>query len=250
MTAETSGDAVRSASPPGLGGAGLLLASMEVHPDREAEFDAWYTHEHLYERVTVPGFVSGRRYLRRPQDRGKKHLTVYVVDHPDVLASREYIDRLNQPTVRTQAIADAFQSISRTVLRVEESWGEAVARELVVVELDIVDVDAVMGLVREDLALRLLSDGNVTSVHLGVADENATRAKTGTAEAASVGRPDETVGGVLLVEGVRHTNETVREVLAHGVGKGARMTEPAGYELLVHLDGRAARRRGGEGPRP
>ena len=41
---------------------GILAIFNNVAPGREAEFEAWFQHEHLAERIAVPGFLIGRRH--------------------------------------------------------------------------------------------------------------------------------------------------------------------------------------------
>ena len=42
--------------------AAILLISMNVAPEHEAEFNAWYNEEHLDALAGVPGVLSARRY--------------------------------------------------------------------------------------------------------------------------------------------------------------------------------------------
>jgi hypothetical protein len=42
---------------------GILAIFNNAAPGREAEFEEWFQHEHLQERLGVPGFLlGGRRY--------------------------------------------------------------------------------------------------------------------------------------------------------------------------------------------
>ncbi len=41
---------------------GILAIFNNVAPGCEAEFEEWFQHEHLAERIAVPGFLLGRRY--------------------------------------------------------------------------------------------------------------------------------------------------------------------------------------------
>ncbi|HSV80582.1 MAG TPA: hypothetical protein VLK85_15415 [Ramlibacter sp.] len=43
-------------------GNGILISSMEVRPEEEDDFNAWFDNEHLPERVRIPGFLEARRY--------------------------------------------------------------------------------------------------------------------------------------------------------------------------------------------
>jgi hypothetical protein len=47
---------------PLLGPAAMLL-SFDVLPEVVAEHDHWHTHEHLPERLSIPGFLRGTRWV-------------------------------------------------------------------------------------------------------------------------------------------------------------------------------------------
>ena len=46
-----------------LAGKGMLLTSMDIDAADEADFNRWYDHEHLEERVAIEGFLEARRYV-------------------------------------------------------------------------------------------------------------------------------------------------------------------------------------------
>jgi antibiotic biosynthesis monooxygenase (ABM) superfamily enzyme len=54
---EKTGDADVADTRPGI-----LAIFNNVAPGREAEFEEWFQHEHLQERLAVPGFLLGRRH--------------------------------------------------------------------------------------------------------------------------------------------------------------------------------------------
>ena len=41
---------------------GILAIFNDCRAGREAEFEAWFQGEHLLERLSVPGFLFGRRH--------------------------------------------------------------------------------------------------------------------------------------------------------------------------------------------
>jgi hypothetical protein len=47
---------------PLLGPAAMLL-SFDIVPESIAEHDHWHTQEHLAERLSIPGFVRGTRWV-------------------------------------------------------------------------------------------------------------------------------------------------------------------------------------------
>jgi len=78
------------------------------------EYEAWYQSEHLPQRLSVPGFYSGRRYEALTP--GPKFFTYYEVENPAVLTSQEYLEVLENPTPATRRIMkQAFLNMNRTV---------------------------------------------------------------------------------------------------------------------------------------
>ena len=45
---------------------GILAIFNNVAPGREAEFEAWFQHEHLAERIAVPGFLLSLIHISEP----------------------------------------------------------------------------------------------------------------------------------------------------------------------------------------
>jgi hypothetical protein len=93
---------------------GILAIFNNVAPGREAEFEEWFQHEHLQERLGVPGFVLGRRYEAVRGDR--RYFNFYVTRSADVLSSADYRMRLNNPTPMTRLVmSEIFKDMIRTV---------------------------------------------------------------------------------------------------------------------------------------
>ena len=81
---------------------GLLLTLTEPRPEQEAEFNAWYDTEHIVERLSIPGFLSARRWVADVQPGEGKYLATYELVSPDVLLSDAYRERFSNPTAWTQ----------------------------------------------------------------------------------------------------------------------------------------------------
>ena len=93
---------------------GILAIFNNVAPGREAEFDEWFQHEHLAERIAVPGFLLGRRHEAVSGDR--RYFNYYVTRSTDVLKSVQYLTRLDNPTSLTRTImSEVFKDMIRTV---------------------------------------------------------------------------------------------------------------------------------------
>jgi len=70
-------------------GQGMLLTSMDVDAEHEADFNRWYDREHLEERVAIEGFIEARRYVA-VEGSMPKYLSPYSTETFDVLDSPAY----------------------------------------------------------------------------------------------------------------------------------------------------------------
>ncbi|SAK91334.1 hypothetical protein AWB80_06551 [Caballeronia pedi] len=94
----------------------ILCATLSVHECDKENFVAWHTHEHLPERMAIPGFVRGRRFVRTDAD--CHFLILYDVDSLSVLSHPCYLARLNHPTDWTRATLPTFRDGRRSAYRV------------------------------------------------------------------------------------------------------------------------------------
>ena len=95
---------------------GILAIWNNVPPGREAEFEEWFQHEHLEERIAVPGFLMGRRH--EAVSGSHRYFNFYLTQSPDVLKSAAYLGRLDDPTPMTRRImSEVFRNMVRTVCR-------------------------------------------------------------------------------------------------------------------------------------
>ena len=67
----------------------MVVQSNPSDPAREDEFNNWYTHTHLPQVCSVPGFVAARRYKVCVDGAGAsppeyKYLAVYDIDADDI----------------------------------------------------------------------------------------------------------------------------------------------------------------------
>jgi hypothetical protein len=82
-------------APSGAGA--LLVASMNVDPAAEPEFNEWYNAEHLPQLGAVPGVLSARRYSSSAADRERKYLALYHMTSLDVPRSDAWKQAANTP---------------------------------------------------------------------------------------------------------------------------------------------------------
>ena len=89
----TPGDA----SPP-VGAGGLLLNAMNVAPEAEDDFNAWYDEEHLPALLAVPGTLAARRYMSAEVGGGShRYVALYHLETPAVTASEAWKTAIDTP---------------------------------------------------------------------------------------------------------------------------------------------------------
>jgi hypothetical protein len=113
-----------------LGRAAMLLF-FDIAPEAIAEHDDWHTHEHLPERLSIPGFVRGTRWvsLRGGQPR---YFVIYEVRDIGVLTSAAYLERLNNPTPWTQKMMPSYRGMTRGFCAVRGSAGSGLGNTALV----------------------------------------------------------------------------------------------------------------------
>ncbi|MBU2532315.1 MAG: antibiotic biosynthesis monooxygenase [Alphaproteobacteria bacterium] len=83
-------------APAGAGG--LLLNAMNVTPEAEADFNAWYDDEHLPALGAVPGCLSARRYRSTEAGGGThEYVAIYHLESPDVARSEAWATAASTP---------------------------------------------------------------------------------------------------------------------------------------------------------
>ncbi|KIX99416.1 uncharacterized protein Z520_04992 [Fonsecaea multimorphosa CBS 102226] len=88
-------------------GTGLMANWANIDPSYLVKYQQWLNCEHMPERVSIPGFLQGRRY--RLMDNTLHFLAFYETETTSVLGSAAYLQRLNSPTPWTLEALGAFQ---------------------------------------------------------------------------------------------------------------------------------------------
>jgi hypothetical protein len=187
-----------------LPGKGFLAIWNDAAAEHEAEWLKWHTREHMPERVGVPGFLAGRRYLD-PSSAYHRYFTLYLGEDLSTFNSPPYLERLNNPTPWTRATGPYFRNFLRGACRVVASSGSGTSGALAAIRVlpdgVATTVDATRAAALTD---RLAAIEGIVAAHLGMADAAVTSVPT--KERAARGATTEPVfHGVLIVEGLsRH----------------------------------------------
>lgn len=108
-----------------LGQAAMLL-SFDVAPDAIVEHDDWHTHEHFPERLSIPGFLRGTRWIA--QQGQPRYFVMYEVEGLDVLTSVAYLERLNNPTPWTAKMMVHYRGMTRGFCAITGSFGKGLGQ--------------------------------------------------------------------------------------------------------------------------
>lgn len=107
---------------PLLGSAAMLL-SFDIEAPAIEEHDRWHTHEHLPERLGIPGFLRGTRWTSVGTEGAPRYMVVYEVADLAVLSSDAYLARLNNPSPWTQRMMPHYRGMQRGLCAVVGSFG-------------------------------------------------------------------------------------------------------------------------------
>jgi len=114
-----------------IGGAAVAIWC-DVACDVREEFDHWHTHEHMPERLGIPGFLRGSRWVA--QD-GEGYFILYETQSTATITGRAYLERLNNPTPWSRQMMPHHRNMMRGACRIEASHGAGLGQALVTLRL-------------------------------------------------------------------------------------------------------------------
>ena len=110
-----------------------MILSFDVGPDAIDEHDDWHTHEHLPERLAIPGFLRGTRWVAAQGH--PRYFVLYEVEALATLTSAAYVERLNHPTPWTAKMMPHYRGMTRGFCTVTGSFGAGVGHAALLVRL-------------------------------------------------------------------------------------------------------------------
>lgn len=105
-----------------LKGTAAIVIWSAIEPAMLEEHDAWHSVEHFPERLSVPGFLRGRRHAAVDAGAPEQRLIFYEIENISVATSVPYLERLNNPTPWSRKIMAASR-LNRTLCKVVASHG-------------------------------------------------------------------------------------------------------------------------------
>ena len=92
---------------------GLMAFWSDIDADYVLRYQQWHNCEHVPERVSIPGFLEGRRY--RSMSDAPHFLMFYECEATSTLASDAYMAALNAPTPWTREALQHFRNPVRSI---------------------------------------------------------------------------------------------------------------------------------------
>lgn len=150
---------------PLLGPAAMLL-NFDVAPEAIDEHDRWHTHEHLPERLSIPGFLRGSRWTA--VEGGPRYMVLYEVEGLHTLDSAAYRARLDDPTPWTRRLMPCYRGMSRGLCTVLGSVGPGLGGHAALIRFaaDPARAAALRRWLLDDLLPRLAATTGLGSAHL------------------------------------------------------------------------------------
>ena len=112
-----------------------MLLSFDVAAQVQLEHDDWHSHEHLPERLAIPGFLRGSRW--RALGGGPAYFVMYEVGDLGVLSSPAYMERLNHPSPWTAKMMPSYRGMRRGLCEIVARSGHGLGGFGLLLRLDV-----------------------------------------------------------------------------------------------------------------
>ena len=182
-----------------LAGLGAVCIWHDLLREARDDFHQWHNREHMPERVGIPGFRRGRRYVAIAGT--PEYFNLYEADSAEVLGGQDYLNRLNAPTEWTRQVVPSFRNVSRSICRVVYTHGVGQGAFMLTLRFDVAQSDRsrVVKALRQRLLPPLCDNKGIAGVHLCLADESISKVET--AEKKARADTTQVPTWIILIEG-------------------------------------------------
>ncbi len=97
----------------------------DVPREAQPEWEEWHTCEHMPERLAIPGFLRGSRWVSE-----SSYFVLYEVAEIEILTAGPYLERLNNPTPWSRKMMPHHRNMVRSLCLVRASHGRGVPQAL------------------------------------------------------------------------------------------------------------------------
>ena len=162
-----------------LAGKALVVIWNDILPEMREDFFEWHPREHMVERLSIPGFLRGRRCIS--VDGGVEFLTMYEIRGGEVLTSDAYTQRLTNPTPWSTKTLPAFRNNVRGACQIEFSDGDALGGHVLTLRFEAREgrEDALIAALVRDVMPHLTAWPRITGAHFVKNDVSLTGGNAG-----------------------------------------------------------------------
>ena len=199
-------------------GKGAVVIWADLGALEQAAHDDWHSHEHLPERVGIPGFLRGRRAVS-VDGSAPQIMAIYELDDLSTLTSAAYLERLDNPTPWSARIMGAVKQLSRTLCRVAATHGGGLGTQHLTLSLSPKEghAGALRAWLVESVLPQLVNQPGITGAHLLERERSVEPPLT--EEQRLRPRRDLQVDTVILIEG--HDREALDALVTSALASSA-----------------------------
>jgi hypothetical protein len=100
----------------------------DILPEMKSEFEDWHSHEHMPERLAIPGFLRGTRWIALSGE--PSYFVLYETSRLATIAGGAYLERLNHPTPWSRKMMPHHRNMVSSLCRVRARFGGGLAHAL------------------------------------------------------------------------------------------------------------------------
>jgi hypothetical protein len=162
-----------------LSGDGFLVMWHDIVPDMQSEYTEWHTREHMPERLSISGFLVGKRLVNHELDH-YRFGTIYTGRDVEVFRSPAYLARLNDPTPWSNRLQPAFRNFLRVACERVASGGRGDGGAIATTRLSFAHGagEAVAHDGAKELVESILAIKGVCGAHVGLARTEVSGVRT------------------------------------------------------------------------
>ncbi len=149
-----------------LPGNAAMILSFDVEQASIGEHDEWHTREHMPERLAIPGFIRGSRWIAASGS--PRYFVMYEVADIGVLGSASYLERLDHPTPWTAKMMKSYRGMTRGLCIPVAQVGSGLGTAALLARFNAVERDdkAIRSWVAADLIPKIAATRSIASISL------------------------------------------------------------------------------------
>lgn len=162
-----------------LKGKAFLAMWHDIKPEAVNDYTEWHTREHMPERLSIPGFTIGKRFVNRALPRHAIG-TIYAGENLEVFRSPAYLERLNNPTDWSNRMQPNFLNFLRVACEKVASRGVGDGGAIATIRLDLKSSEGGSGFAASAGALceEIYGYEGIVAVHAGLARNEVSSVRT------------------------------------------------------------------------